>query len=147
MVIIPRWSSILKVVMKIWNNYGVKWLNESDRVEEQISQNTNSNSASVIVSKWRVDRMDADTSAVKKNTNEIQWKGDTEIWKAKGKAIDTNTGSSPGYQSQPNSLETHLVRKWGNNGRWCIPSIHQWMDGWNAFMNVYMHVSIHVHVI
>src|SRR6218665_333182 len=23
--------------------------------------------------------------------------------------MDTNTGSSPGYQSQPNSLETHLV--------------------------------------
>jgi len=24
----------------------------------------------------------------------------TEIWKAKGKAMDTNTGESPGYQSQ-----------------------------------------------
>jgi len=30
--------------------------------------------------------------------------GNTEIWKAKGKAMDTNTSSSPGYQSQPNSL-------------------------------------------
>jgi len=30
----------------------------------------------------------------------------TEIWKAKGKAIDTNTGKSPGYQPG-----THLVRK------------------------------------
>ena len=24
----------------------------------------------------------------------------TEIWKAKGRAMDTNTGESPGYQSQ-----------------------------------------------
>jgi len=31
----------------------------------------------------------------------------TEIWMAKGKAMDTNTGESPGYQS----LETHLLRK------------------------------------
>jgi len=46
---------------------------------------------------------------------EIQWKGEwknTKTWKAKGKAMDTNTGSGisgPGYQSQPNNLETHLV--------------------------------------
>ena len=51
--------------------------------------------------------MGADTSAVKeKNTHEIQWQmkksgwNNTEIWKAKGKAMDTNTGESPGYQSQ-----------------------------------------------
>jgi len=25
-------------------------------------------------------------------------------------------GQQPGYQSQPNSLETHLVRKWGDIG-------------------------------
>jgi len=30
---------------------------------------------------------------------------------AKGKAKDTNTGGSPGYQRQPNSLETQVVRK------------------------------------
>jgi len=35
----------------------------------------------------------------------------TKIWKAKGKAMDTNMGGSPGYQSQPNCLETRLVRK------------------------------------
>jgi len=39
----------------------------------------------------------------------------TEIWKVKGKtkgkAMDINTSGSPGYQSQPNSLETHLVKK------------------------------------
>jgi len=36
----------------------------------------------------------------------------TEIWKAKGKAMDTNTVESPGYQSQSyNTRETHLVRK------------------------------------
>src|SRR6218665_1734788 len=50
------------------------------------------------------------------NTNEIQWQvksewKNTEIWKVKGKAMDTNTGGSPGYQSQPCGLETHLVRK------------------------------------
>jgi len=33
-------------------------------------------------------------------------------WKAKGeKAMDTNTGGSPGYLSQSNSLEIRLVRK------------------------------------
>src|SRR6218665_2015853 len=46
-------------------------------------------------------------------TNDIQWQmksewKNTEMWKAKGKAMDTNMGGSPGYQSQPNSLETHL---------------------------------------
>jgi len=39
----------------------------------------------------------------------------------KGKMMDTNTGGSPGYQSQPNSLETNLVR-----GHWT----RRWMDGW-----------------
>ena len=61
--------------------------------------------------------MGADTSAVNENTNEIQWQvkksgwNNTEIRKAKGKAMDTNTGESLGYQSQPNSLETYQVRK------------------------------------
>ena len=32
-----------------------------------------------------------------------EWKN-TEIWKAKGKAMGTNTGGTPGYQSQPISL-------------------------------------------
>ena len=53
--------------------------------------------------------MGADTSGVnKKNTNEIQWKSEwknTEIWKTKGKAMDTNAGGSPEYQSQLNGLE------------------------------------------
>jgi len=31
----------------------------------------------------------------------------TDIWKA----MDTNTGGSPGYQCQPNSLETNLVTR------------------------------------
>src|SRR6218665_720857 len=48
-IIVPRWSSILKVVMKILNNCGVKFSTESERDEEQKSQNTNSNSASVTV--------------------------------------------------------------------------------------------------
>ena len=55
--------------------------------------------------------MAADTSAVKKKTKEIQWQvkksewKNTKIWKAKRMAMDTNTGGSPGYQSEPNSLE------------------------------------------
>jgi len=42
----------------------------------------------------------------RRNTNEIQWqvkKSDwkiIDIWKAKGKAMDTNTDESPGRQSQ-----------------------------------------------
>ena len=53
----------------------------------------------------------------RRNTIKIQWQvkkrewKNTKIWKAKEKIMDTNTGVSPGYQSQPNSLETHLVRK------------------------------------
>jgi len=31
---------------------------------------------------------------------EEEWMENTQIWKAKGKALDTNTGQSPGYQSQ-----------------------------------------------
>src|SRR6218665_185966 len=31
----------------------------------------------------------------------------TEIWKAKGKAMDTNTDESPGYQSQSYSLDVN----------------------------------------
>ena len=72
----------------------------------------------------------------RKNTNEIQWQmknewKNTAIWKAKGKAMDANTDDSPGYQSQPNSLETHLVTKWGDIGhqRALSPWINGWMDG------------------
>src|SRR6218665_3211900 len=43
MVIMPRWSSILKISMESSDS------NESDRYEEQMSQNTNSNSVSVII--------------------------------------------------------------------------------------------------
>ena len=32
-----------------------------------------------------------------------------EIWKVKGKVMDTNTGGSPGYHSQTIILDTHLV--------------------------------------
>ena len=44
--------------------------------------------------------------SIKDEYDEIQWHvkksgwNNTEIWKAKGKAMDTNTGESPGYQSQ-----------------------------------------------
>jgi len=60
--------------------------------------------------------MGADASAIKENTTEIQWQvksewKNTDIWKAKGKAMDTNMGSSQGFLSQPNSLGTHLVSK------------------------------------
>ena len=54
--------------------------------------------------------------------------GKTEIWKAKGKAMDTNTGEGPGYHSQSHSLETHLVRgHWTPTG---AEPMDQWMDGW-----------------
>ena len=44
--------------------------------------------------------MGADTSAVKKkHERKSEWKN-TEIMKAKGMAMDTNTGGSPGHQSQ-----------------------------------------------
>src|SRR6218665_3707659 len=54
---------------------------------------------------------------IRRNTNEIQWQvkksewKNTEIWKTKKKATNTNTGGSPGYHPHPNSLETHQVRK------------------------------------
>ena len=49
--------------------------------------------------------MGADASVVKKKqwnpmqVKQSEWKN-TEIWKVKGKAMDTNTGESQGYQSQ-----------------------------------------------
>jgi len=49
--------------------------------------------------------------------NEIQWQmkkcgwNNTEIWKAKGKAVDTNTGQDT--RASPNSLETlHGIQSW-----------------------------------
>ena len=53
--------------------------------------------------------MGADTSAVKKKhewnlmADEEELMENTEIWKAKGGAMDTDTGESTWYQSQPNS--------------------------------------------
>jgi len=42
--------------------------------------------------------------------------------------MDTNTGSSSGYQGQPISLETHLVRRhWTPTG---AEPTDRWMDGW-----------------
>jgi len=78
--------------------------------------------------------MGADTLAIKEKhelnriAGEEEWmEKDTEIWKAKEKAMDTNTSCSPGYQSQPNSLETRLVRKWGDIHT--NEPMDQWMDG------------------
>ena len=55
-----------------------------------------------------------------RNTNETQWQvkkselKNTEIWKAKRKAMDTNTGESlQDTRVSSNSLETYLVRKCG----------------------------------
>jgi len=45
--------------------------------------------------------MGADTPVVRRNTNEIQWQEkksewkNTEMYKVKRKAMDTNTGESP----------------------------------------------------
>jgi len=79
--------------------------------------------------------MDADQSVVKKKSNGKRRRVHgkiTEIWQLKGKAMDTNTGGSPGYQNQHDSLESHLVRKWGDIGhlRALSPWINGWMDGW-----------------
>jgi len=52
-----------------------------------------------------------------------EWKN-TEIWKAKGKAMDTNMGESTGYQSQsqlPGNSPSEEVR-----GHWTS-------DGWNHY--------------
>ena len=78
--------------------------------------------------------MGADTSAVKKKhewnpmAGEEEGMEKTKIWKAKGKAMDTNMGGSPGYQSQPNCLETRLVRKWGDIGH--QRALNPRMNGW-----------------
>src|SRR6218665_433546 len=47
-----------------------------------------------------------------------------------GKAMDTNTGGSPVYQSQPSILETHLVRKLGDTGlqRVLSPRMNGWIE-------------------
>src|SRR6218665_3293619 len=54
--------------------------------------------------KKRVDRMGGDTSAVKKkhdrNPMAERANGEHQVWKAKGRAMATNTGESPGHQSQ-----------------------------------------------
>jgi len=82
------------------------------------------------VSKCRVDRMHgcrtADTSAVKKKhewipmAGEEKWMENTKIWKAKRKAMDTNTGGK--------SLETHLLRKWRDIGH--LRALSPWSNGW-----------------
>ena len=54
------------------------------------------------------------------------------MWKAKGRAMDTNTGESPGYQSQPlyprNSPSEEVRGHWAPMG---AEPMEQWMDGWN----------------
>ena len=85
--------------------------------------------------------MDADTSAVKKKHEWNPMAGEEE-WMRKipryGRRREMrwtpttgHTGGSPGYQSQPNSLETHPVRKWGDNGR--QRALSPWIDRWWMF--------------
>jgi len=54
----------------------------------------------------------------------------TEIWKAKGKATDTNTGESPGYQSQSqepgNPPSKEVSGHWTPAGAATEP-MEQWM--------------------
>jgi len=45
------------------------------------------------------------------------------------KVMDTNTDDSPGYQSQPNSLEPHLMGKWYWTPTGAEP-MERWTDGW-----------------
>ena len=81
--------------------------------------------------------MGAETSAVKKKhewnpiAGEEEWMENTEIWKAKGKAMDTNTGESPGYhslsQSPRNSPSEEVTRYWTPTG---TEPMDQWVE-WN----------------
>jgi len=78
------------------------------------------------VNKWRVDQVGADTSIIRKKHEWNFMAGKEELieklWDMEGngeKAMGTNTSGIPGYQSQYNSLETQLIRKWGDIG-------HQW---------------------
>jgi len=54
--------------------------------------------------------------------------GNTEIWKAKGKSTDTNTGGSPPEPAQlpRNSPSEEVRRHWTPTG--AEPTV-QWMDG------------------
>ena len=89
-------------------------------------------SLELTISKWKVYRMGADTSVVKKKHAWNPMAG--EEWMEKhwdregegGKAMDTKTGCSPRYLMlrlwepvpTPKSLETHQVRKWGDIGHY-----------------------------
>src|SRR6218665_2368602 len=89
--------------------------------------------------------MDGDTSAIKKNTIEIQWQiradGKHQVWKAKGGAMDTNTGESPGHQSQSQQLGTHLVRK-----RWGIGLLRA-LSQWIMMIYIYIYTYIYIYVL
>ena len=76
-----------------------------------------------------------------------EWWKNTEILKAKGKAMDTYTGNSSGYQSQPNSLVgTHLVRKWGDIGR--QRALSPWSDGWkDGIQPIASHIWVFIKVL
>ena len=79
--------------------------------------------------------MGGDTSAV--NTIKIQWQiranGKHQVCKVKGRAMDNNTGESPGQQSQSQQLGTHLVvRK-----RWDIGLLRALSPGFIMIMMQY----------
>ena len=57
----------------------------------------------------------------------------TEIWKANGRAMDTNTGESPRYQSQ--SVETRNSHSEEVRGHWAptgAEPMERLMDGWTT---------------
>ena len=55
----------------------------------------------------------------------------TEIWKARERQWTPTRAKAQDTRASPNSLETHLVRKWGEIGHlWALtPWINGWMDG------------------
>jgi len=63
-------------------------------------------------------------------TAHYHFRQNTEIWKAEGKAMDTNMGKSPGYRSQtqlPGNSPSEEVR-----GHWKLTGaehMEQWMSG------------------
>ena len=59
--------------------------------------------------------------------------------------MDTNTGESPGYQSESlYSLETHLVRKQGDSGH--LRALSPWGDGWMYGYYIIMYSTDDIHI-
>ena len=87
------------------------------------------------VSKWRVDGWVQIHQSLRRNMNEIQMAGEEE-WmektqrygRQKGKGDRHQHGRKPRILDSRNSLETQLVRKWGDIGH--LWALSPWGNGW-----------------